>query len=41
MGDQDKDGITDSKDNCRYAVNPDQKEEDNDGFGYACENIIL
>jgi hypothetical protein len=25
MGDIDNDGITDFKDNCRYATNPDQK----------------
>jgi len=35
------DGITDFKDSCRYAANPDQKDEDNNGVGDACENIIL
>jgi thrombospondin type 3 repeat protein len=40
MGDQDKDGITDFKDNCRYAANPDQKDEDNDGFGDVCEILF-
>ena len=41
MGDQDNDGVTDFKDNCRYAANPDHKDEDNDGVGDSCENIIL
>jgi len=41
MSDQDQDGIVDFKDNCRYAAYPDQKDEDNDGAGDACENIIL
>jgi len=35
--DTDKDGITDSKDNCPFASNPEQEDFDNDNIGDACD----
>ena len=36
--DDDKDGIKNDVDNCRYTKNADQKDTDGDGVGDACEN---
>ncbi len=36
-GDMDCDGVPDGSDNCPDVVNPDQKDQDLDGFGTACE----
>lgn len=36
--DSDKDSICDSIDNCPYISNPDQKDNDNDGVGSACDS---
>ena len=41
MGDVDKEKVTDFKDKCRYAADPDQKDEDNDGIGNAYKDVIL
>jgi thrombospondin 2/3/4/5 len=35
--DEDGDGVTDDRDNCRAASNPDQADADQDGFGDACD----
>ena len=35
--DTDKDGVVDSRDNCRSIPNPDQKDTDNDRIGDACD----
>jgi len=37
--DTDKDGIVDSKDNCRTIFNPDQTDTDKDGIGDACDVV--
>ncbi len=37
VGDQDKDGILDSADNCPLTFNPDQADFDNDGIGDRCD----
>jgi hypothetical protein len=39
--DTDKDGIVDSKDNCKATFNPDQLDTDKDGVGDACDTIIV
>ncbi|MGC1120516.1 MAG: thrombospondin type 3 repeat-containing protein [Candidatus Methanofastidiosia archaeon] len=36
--DPDKDGIESSRDNCPNTYNPDQKDDDNDGKGDACDS---
>ena len=36
--DSDDDEVTDDTDNCRIVVNPDQVDQDGDGFGAACED---
>jgi C1A family cysteine protease len=36
--DSDKDGISDSSDNCPYSANRDQTDSDRDGSGDACDN---
>ncbi len=36
--DQDKDGVSDSDDNCPIVANPDQTDTDQDGLGDACDN---
>ena len=36
-GDVDDDSILDPVDNCLEAFNPDQRDEDRDGFGTACD----
>nr|WP_320410713.1 thrombospondin type 3 repeat-containing protein [Candidatus Nitrosocosmicus sp. SS] len=38
--DFDKDGIVDSKDNCEFQPNPDQKDSDNDKRGDACDTVV-
>lgn len=38
--DTDKDGIADTKDNCKNTANPDQKDTDADGLGDACEEAV-
>ncbi|ALI35873.1 Thrombospondin type 3 repeat protein [Candidatus Nitrosocosmicus oleophilus] len=38
--DFDKDGIADSKDNCEFTSNPDQKDTDNDKIGDACDKTV-
>lgn len=38
--DTDKDGIVDSRDNCKTVFNPDQLDVDKDGVGDACDTII-
>ncbi|MFH1729224.1 MAG: thrombospondin type 3 repeat-containing protein [Pseudomonadota bacterium] len=35
--DTDGDGFSDTKDNCRYDANPDQKDSNNNGVGDVCE----
>jgi len=39
IADSDKDGIPDIKDNCVSISNPDQKDEDNNGRGDACDDF--
>ena len=39
--DMDGDGVPDNADNCPSTYNPDQKDSDDDGFGDACEYIIV
>ena len=38
--DNDKDGISDMKDNCPAVYNPDQKDTDSNGVGDACESPV-
>ena len=35
--DSDGDGIDDASDNCLWVPNPDQRDDDNDGQGHACD----
>ena len=35
-GDMDGDGVTDGQDNCPLVANPDQEDQDGDGYGDAC-----
>lgn len=41
LGDRDKDGIADIKDNCLELANPTQSDDDADGLGDACDNCPL
>lgn len=36
--DRDFDGVRDRQDNCPFVFNPDQKDEDLDGIGFACDD---
>lgn len=37
FNDDDQDGLLNSEDNCRFVVNPDQADLDNDGLGDVCD----
>lgn len=37
-GDEDKDGVSDSTDNCKSKYNPEQMDHDKDGVGDICDN---
>jgi hypothetical protein len=39
--DTDGDGIVDGKDNCPYAINPDQQDIDHDFIGDVCDEMML
>lgn len=41
MADVNKDGVTDFKDNCRYAANSDQKDSYNNHSGDACDKEVV
>jgi hypothetical protein len=38
--DTDRDGVVDSRDNCKTTFNPDQLDRDKDGVGDACDTIL-
>ena len=39
--DSDSDGVLDQSDNCPFTANPNQEDEDNDGFGDVCDHTIF
>lgn len=41
LGDNDNDGLPNSRDNCRGVANPDQNDSDYDGVGDACDGCNL
>ncbi len=38
--DMDNDGLFNAVDNCQLAVNPNQADDDGDGFGNACDDLV-